>query len=66
MLDGNAVPGVGFDSFEDLDRDMLDISGKKKKDFTAQYKRLREEVYDRSLVENKLRKCFASADDGEK
>ncbi|OQA26656.1 MAG: hypothetical protein BWY61_00568 [Firmicutes bacterium ADurb.Bin354] len=66
VLDGNAVPGVGFDSFEDLDRDMLDISGKKKKDFTAQYKRLREEVYDRSLVENKLRKCFASADDGEK
>ena len=45
---------------------MLKISDKTKKKFTDSYKKLRNETYDRSAVEMKLRKCFSSVADGEK
>ncbi|MCR5209319.1 MAG: hypothetical protein K6C99_03805 [Lachnospiraceae bacterium] len=65
VLDGNRVPGVGFDSFDDIDTDMLEISEKKRKEFTAHYMHLREEIYDSSVVETKLQKCFDQSEEAD-
>lgn len=56
ILEGNAVPGVGFESWDELSADML------AQDVThclAEYRRLRETVYSENSVKRKYIDIFA-------
>ncbi len=59
VLDGNRVKGIGFESFDELKKEDLELTSKMRQDCLDEYDRLRREVYDKNKIEKDLRDALA-------
>ena len=59
VLDGNCVKGIGFENFDMLKNEDLEISAEKRRDYLDEYARLRRDVYDKNKIEKDLREALA-------
>ncbi|MBR4543500.1 MAG: hypothetical protein IKO53_04740 [Lachnospiraceae bacterium] len=59
VLDGNRVKGVGFENFDKLRPEDLEITSEKRQEYLDEYARLRRDVYDKNKIENDLREALA-------
>ncbi len=59
VLDGNRVKGIGFESFDELKKENLELTSKMRQDCLDEYDRLRREVYDKNKIEKDLRAALA-------
>ena len=58
VLDGNRVKGIGFESFDRLKTEDLEITPAKRQEYLDEYARLRREVYDKKITEKNLREAL--------
>lgn len=60
ILKGNAIPGVGFKSYDDISDDMLsgEKSRERNRSILKEYERLRNEVYGKAVIKKKYREFF--------
>lgn len=59
VLDGNRVKGIGFENFDKLRTEDLEITSEKRQEYLDEYARLRRDVYDKNKIENDLREALA-------
>ena len=59
VLDGNRVKGIGFESFDELKKEDLELTSEMRQDCLDEYDRLRREVYDKNKIEKNLRDALA-------
>ncbi len=59
VLDGNRVNGIGFECFDKLRPEDLEITAEKRQEYLDEYARLRRDVYDKYKIEKDLRAALA-------